>query len=406
MFLRLAWRNIWRNRKRSLISIASVLFAVVIAMVMRSMQVGFYTHSINNVVSFYTGYIQVHAPGYWERKSVDRSFTEADSPAKMIGGMRHVVSVAPRLETFALASAGNITDGAMIVGIEPETENRMTNLKNKLVSGQYLTTDDSGVLLAEGMARHLQLTVGDSVVVLGQGYHGTMAMGKYPITGVVKFPTPELNTTMIFMTVPAAQELTGAYDRLTSLAVMLDNEKQLDPVLNSIRDHLGGDFEVMSWKEILPELVQYIQIDNASGLIMLYVVYMVIAFGVLGTVLMMTMERTREFGMLMSVGMKRGALRKMIVVESVMLTFSGVVAGVIVSIPIILRYHANPIRLTGEFATAAEQWGFEPIMPFSLDPHIFFTQAVTVLIIAIAAAIYPIIRVSRLDPVTALRRGG
>lgn len=405
LYVNLAWRNIWRNKKRSIIAMSSVLFAVLIAMVMRSMQLGFYARAIDNVVSFYTGYIQLHAPGYDDEQSIDKSFAATDTLRDYVNGLDHVVFSAPRLETFGLIAGGKNTDGALIIGCDPEMEDRLTNLKSKVVEGRYLAPDDRGILLAEGLARHLGLAVGDEVIVLGQGYHGMSATGKYPILGLVKFPAPDLNSSLAYLPLRETRELTGAYGRLTSLAVMLDSQNALDGVTRTLRAGLGDTMEVLTWEEIMPEMVQFIQMDNASGIIMLVIIYIVIGFGILGTILMMTMERIREFGMLMAVGMKRKTLQVVVVIESVFLTVVGALAGTLISIPIVWYFHLNPILLSGDIAELTRQYGFEPIMPFSVDPWIFVAQGTTVLAIALIASLYPLIKLVRIDPVTAIRTG-
>ncbi len=406
LYLSLAWRNIWRNKRRSWISIASVLFAVIIALGTRSMQLGFYSHSINNVVSFFTGYMQVHTEGFNEKQSLDKSFILSDSLLAEMKETRYVTLTAPRLETFALISAGQITDGALIIGIDPKQENKFTKLKDKLTAGRYLNENDDGIVLAEGMAQHLKLGVGDTVVVLGQGYHGIMAAGKYSIVGIVKFPIPDLNTRMAYITLPNAQQLTGAYDRVTSLAVMIDKAKHMEAIAESLRNTLSDEFEVVTWKEMMPELDQTIEWDSAGGVIMLWLIYIVVGFGILGTVLMMTMERVREFGVLMAVGMKRFFLSRLIFIESVILSLFGAIAGMVLGIPFLLYMREHPIILTGEYAEMVIGYGFEPIMPFILELSIFTSQTLAVLIIAIFATIIPIWRVSRLNPVDAMRTGG
>jgi putative ABC transport system permease protein len=384
---------------------ASIMFAVLIALVMRSMQTGFYARSIDNVVSFYTGFIQIHARGYSDESSVNKSFAMSDSLLRDLDGIGEITYYAPRLEVFALVSGGDLTDGASIVGIDPSLEDSLTSLRSKVTQGSYLHHGGGGIMLAQGMAEHLKVSVGDTVVVLGQGYHGLTAAGRYRVSGVVKFPSPEQNNAMAYMTIGHAQELTGAYGRLTSLAIMIKSHKALEETAGRLRAALGPRYEVKTWREILPEMVQFIQTDNASGLIMLFIIYMVIAFGIFGAILMMTMERTREFGMLISIGMKRRVLQAIIVIESVMLSITGVVAGVIVSLPVILYFHANPIKMSGDVAEMTRQYGFEAIMPFSLDPWLFYHQAMVVLLIALAASCYPLLKISRMNATRALREG-
>ncbi len=403
MYLSLAWRNVWRNKKRSTITIASVFFAVVIALFTRSMQLGSYRHMIRNAVSFYTGYIQVHSAGYWEKQSIDRTFVYSDSLAAHLSGVAHVTESTPRLESFALVSSGDQTAGAAVVGISPGTEDRITRLAGRVVEGSYIEPDDGRILLARGLANHLDVAAGDTVVLLGQGYHGVMAAGKYEVAGLVSFPSPDLDASMSFLSLPAAQSLYVAPERISAVVFMIDGQKSLAAALSGIRKRVDGAYEVMSWDEMLPELVEYIEVDNVSGLISLWIVYMVIGFGILGTVLMMTMERTREFGMLIAIGMKRFRLAMMIFMESVMLSLIAVLVGSALGLPLLLYMRVNPITFGGRTAEVFASYGFEPIMPFSADPLIFVTQGLSVLAMAVVAAVYPVVRAFKLAPVEAFR---
>jgi putative ABC transport system permease protein len=405
LYATIAWRNLWRNKRRSLISISSVVFAVVIALATRSMQLGFYGHTIENIVSLYTGYLQVHARGFYEKQSLDHSFTEVDSVAARVERTPHVTRTAPRLESFALLSSGNLTDGVQITGIDPEREDSLTGLRRRLTRGRYLRPDDRGILLGSELAEHLGLSVGDTVVAIGSGYHGVSAAGRFPVAGILSFPTPELNATIGYLALPAAQWFYGAPDRVTSLAVMIDNPDALPEVEQKLRSTLRTGLEVITWETMMPEMVQYIEFDNASGIIMLLLVYVVIAFGILGTVLMMTMERTREFGVLVAVGMKKRLLGGIVLFESVILALQGALAGILLAVPLLVYLAGHPIVLHGASAEAIARYGFEPILPFSLHPSIFLWQTVAVIAIAVAAAILPLHRIHALDPVTAMRQG-
>jgi ABC-type antimicrobial peptide transport system permease subunit len=160
----------------------------------------------------------------------------------------------------------------------------------------------------------------------------------------------------------------------------------------------------MTWSELMPELVQSIEVDNAGGIIMLGILYVIIGFGIFGTVMMMTAERTREFGILISVGMKKWRLNLVSFFESMFLSFIGVMAGVIVTIPILYYLHRNPILLTGETADMMLKFGLDPIMPFRFAPNIFIDQFLTVLVIAMISALYPLSYIRKLRPVSAMRK--
>ncbi len=409
-YILLAWRNLWRNKKRTFIAASSVLFAVLLALLMRSMQSGYYDYMIDASVRMYTGYIQVHGKDYWEKRSLEESMIlseQKENEIKNIEGVTHTVN---RFETFSLLSHGNVTKVAQIIGIEPKDEDQITGLKAKVVEGKYLQEDSKGILLAQGLAELLNAGVGDTVVIYGQGYHGVTAAELVSVQGIVKFTLPELNKSFSYISIPYAQWVFSAPGRTTSLSIMIGNPKSLERITEKIRNIFSdsdgkadANYEVMTWEKLSPELVQSIQVDNAQGIIMLAILYLVIAFGIFGTIMMMTAERVKEFGILISVGMKKSKLYLVTILETLFITFIGVIAGAIISLPILLYFVANPIPLTGEMADAVLAWGFEPILPFAINPGMFFAQIWTVLAIALVSGLYPINFIRKLKPVEAVR---
>ncbi|MCH7773621.1 MAG: ABC transporter permease [Bacteroidetes bacterium] len=403
-YLQLAWRNLWRNKRRTLIASASIFFAVIFALLMRSMQEGSYDYMVDASVSMYTGYIQVHAKEYWDKRSIDKSMELSQTRIGKIDSVKHVTLVTPRLESFSLISYGNVTKVASIVGIHPELENKMTDLKNKLISGKYLTENSKGVMIAEGLATLLKVEIGDSVVLYGQGYHGVTAAAQVEVEGIVKFTLPALNKTMVYLSLDYSQWLYAAPNRVTTLSIMIDEAKKINEVHVAVRNLFDEKYEVMMWSELMPELVQSIEVDNAGGIIMLGILYVVIGFGIFGTVMMMTAERTKEFGILISIGMKKWRLSYVSFLESLFLSFIGVLAGIIVSIPILYYLKQNPIPLTGEMADVMLKFGLDPIIPFRFAPNIFVDQFLTVLVIAMISALYPLSYIRKLNPVKAMRK--
>ena len=402
-YIKLAWKNLWRNKKRTLIAASSVFFAVVLALLMRSMQRGYYDYMIDASVRMYTGYIQVHGKDYWEKKSLEESMVLDDDKVKQIKKIEGVTLTTKRFETFSLLSFGKTTKVAQVIGIDPESEDKLTNLKDKLIKGDYLTNDSKGMLLGEGLAELLNVNVGDTIVVYGQGYHGVTAAELVPIQGIVKFTLPDLNKSFSYLAIPYAQWIYSAPNRLTSLSIMIESPKMLDEINSRIKNLFDESYEVMTWEDLSPELVQSIQIDNAQGIIMLGILYLVIAFGIFGTIMMMTAERVKEFGILISVGMKKWKLYLVTMFETIFISFIGVVAGGIISVPIILYFVNNPIPLTGEYAEAILAWGFEPILPFAIYPGMFFAQMWTVLAIALLSVFYPVNFIRKLEVVDAIR---
>jgi ABC-type lipoprotein release transport system permease subunit len=383
---------------------SSIAFAVMLAIVMGSLQKGVFDNLIRNVVSFYSGYIQIHHEGYWDEQVIEESFPEDSALAARLGRIPGVLAVVPRLESFALASAGSVTRGCMVAGTAAERERAMTRLDEKLTAGTYLDGSGSGVLVGEALARKLQLGVNDTLVMIGQGYQGSMAAGKYRVRGILRFGAPQLNETMVFMDLATARQFTGADRQLTSLAFALDNPQELEQVRTAVQKASGAGYEVMTWKEMMPDIENHIRADAASLYIQSGVLYLIIAFGLFSTILMMMAERRYEFGMLIAIGMKKFNLGTMLLLENLLMTFMGTLAGMAFSLPVVLFLKHRPLRFSGQVAKAYEQFGFEAVFPATLDGGIFIIQALTVMVISLLIGVYPMLHVARINPVIAMKR--
>lgn len=299
---------------------------------------------LGNVIKMSTGYGQIHEKGYWEDPVIDNIF----NPDTVIGAAsasRHIDTVVPRLESFALATNNHGSKGAAVVGIDPFLENELTGLKERLIAGQYLKTGDQSIIVSEGLADHLKSAVGDTIILLGQGYHGNTAVGMYEISGIVKFPTPDLNNSMIYLPLEEAQYLHAAPELVTSLVIIPHDPEKLDKSLKTTRSALGSDYEVMEWQQLIPELVSAMQMDKASDFIFFFIIYLVIGFGIFGTILMMTNERKHEFGVLLAIGMKRTKLVTIVFIETILIAIFGILAGTVFTLPFLAYFYNNPIRL-------------------------------------------------------------
>ncbi|HMU09451.1 MAG TPA: ABC transporter permease [Ferruginibacter sp.] len=402
--IKMAWKNMWRNRTRTAITMAAIFFAVILSVIASSLKDGIFDNLVKNVVSFYTGYVQVHKQGYWEEQILDNSIESSAETEKKLLQNKNITAVTSRLESFALVSSEDITKGALVVGIEPEKEDRITSLKSKLVEGNYLKTTDKAVLLAKGLAERLKLKTGDTLVLIGQGYHGATAAGKYRIAGIVKFGSPELNDKVVFMPLLLAQDFYGAYNMISSYILSLQNTKDLQPTTSALRAVLGATYEVMAWEDIIPEVKQHIETDNNNMKYIQGILYMLICFGIFGTLLMMMVERKYEMGMLVAIGMKKSKLIILQLTESVLTVLSGCLLGIMASIPLVYFFNRNPLKIGGETAKAYERFGFEAVFPTSTDASNFIYQGMVVLIIGLVLSLYPMYKIIRLNPVTAMKR--
>jgi ABC-type lipoprotein release transport system permease subunit len=403
MILKLIWRNLWRNSRRTWITTASISFSVFLAIAMQSFQRGVFTNLVNNIVGFYSGYIQIHKSGYWDEKVLDHCFDEADSLYTTLSEIPGMKSAAPRLETFILASIETTTKGCLLTGIDPEKEDALTGIRKRLIAGEYLERIDTAVLLAEGLAERLGVSLNDTIVLFGQGFQGTLAAGKYPVKGILHLAAPSLNDNMVFMPLNAARYLLNAESKLTSLCINIENTGTMNNLRDEIAARLDTTYETMTWEEMMPDIAGHIKADSATNRIYTGILYFIISFGFFGTILMMAAERTYEFGMLIAIGMKKMKLGLILIGETFVITIFGICIGMFISLPFVLYFQRHPIRFGGTTAKAYEQFGFEPVFPTMLHPPIFFTQAVIVFFMALIIGLYPMWYVHRLDPVTSMK---
>jgi ABC-type lipoprotein release transport system permease subunit len=390
---KMAWRNLWRNKRRTLISVASVFFAVFFAMIMRSLQLGTYDHMFRNVIESYTGYLQIQNIDFWDNKTVDNLFDYTPALEQIVMADKNSNAIVPRFESFALASSGNITKGVLVMGIDPEKEIYLSNVKGKLVkyklsagnienlkkadlpeklknefdlfngnaysskasmmielgisekdSGAifpvmkkyasfengYLKTGEPGILLGDKLATYLRTGIGDTLVLIGQGYHGTTAAGKYRIEGIVKMPTPDFDNKIVYLPIDICQELYNAPGMLTSLAVSIkeNDDSEIKRMIAALNTKLDPPLRVIGWREMNELMINQMDADSKSGMIMIGILYLVIAFGIFGTVLMMTAERRREFGVLVALGMQKSKLAGVVIIEMIYIGFLGILSGI------------------------------------------------------------------------------
>lgn len=468
-YIKLAWRNIWRNKRRTIITASSVMFAIFFALIMRSYQLGTYQNMTESIVQAYTGFIQLHAKDFWKERTLDYLFENNDELSEKLAKVENVSLMVPRFESFALASAGLQTKVAIVTGIDPQKEEEMSSLTQKIIQyritekiieelkqsgvneetldkliesrklsfvseddcrkkiskvfdeetynkfieeilskskidGKYLSQDDEGVLIGDRMAKFLKLGVGDTLVLMGQGYHGASAAGKYPIRAIVRMPNPDLDNQMVYLPLQACQNLYSAENMLTSLSFNLKNPQKTEETQAEILTLVDPEtYEVMTWREMLSVLVQQIESDNYSGIIMLWILYIIVGFGVFGTVLMMTAERQKEFGVMVALGMQKSKLSFIVFLELVILSVIGIFSGIILSLPIIRYYVVNPIELTGDMAEMMENFGMEAILPFAWQIDYFIAQSISVVVIILIAIIYPLSKIRAIKAMKALR---
>ncbi len=392
--LKIAWRNIWRNKRRTLITASSLMFAVIFGVSMRSMQLGTYDTMIDSAVRQYSGFIQVQDTAYWKDKTIDELMPESEEAIMKIAEIDGVISVLPRLESFALISSGNKTKGAFLQGVDPSIDSKMTGIADKIVKGRYIEPGDDGLIIGQRLAGFLNINVGDTIVLISQGYHGVTAADVFPVRGIVRIPNPALDKVLMIGDIGTVQEFYGAEEKLTALVVNIEDKSMISTIIPKVEAALDDNSLVtLSWTQMNKELQQQIEADNGGGIVMLIILYSVVFFGILGTIIMMTAERKKEFGVMVALGMQKGYLSLIVLFETIFLGMLGAFLGAIVSSSIVWYFHDSPIKITGEMADIYEQFGIEPVLSFSTDLSIIGNQFLIVLFLLLVAVIYPMIKI-------------
>ena len=403
MIYLLIWRNIWRNKRRTLITMASVAFTVFLAVTMKSMQTGVFENLIRNMVSYYSGYLQVHKSGYWDEKVLDNCFNSADSDLIQAVKYQGIKQIIPRLETFILISNGDQTKGCMVAGIDPPIEESLTHFSKKLISGNFWKEENNEIVLASRLAEKLNANVGDTVFLLGQGYRESFVAGKFKVSGIIHFGSPELNASIAFLPLGVAREMLNTGQNITAYILDLEDPEKMEILQNDLKERIPSDYEVLSWKEMMPEISDHMKADGMGYYVMMGILYLIIVFGTFGTIFMITAERKYEFSMLLAIGMKKRMLTFILFGEILLLAFGGAILGMCLSIPIVLYLQEFPIRLGGEFGKAFEQYGFEPVWPALFEWNVIFEQSLIVLILSVIIGLYPVWHVFRFKEIGKIR---
>lgn len=405
MLLKLAWRNIWRQKRRTILTAAALALTLALSLFMRSLQEGTYANNIENAARFYTGLIQLQHPEFAESHSIDDLLPMDEAFLKPAISNPNITRILPRIESFALAASEDKSKGVMVLGVDTVAEDSYSAISNRLVQGEFLVPDDQQVLIGEGVARYFGVGVGDELILYGQGYRGQTAAGLYRIKGILDFPVAQLDNQLVYMPIFLAQTLYSTGDQVTAWVMDVKPLTQLPMTISQLNDHYEGEVNVRDWQDLAPEMAQQILMDKAGGIFIMYLLYGVVGFGLFATLLMMTLERQREFGVMLATGMLKRKIMALIGLESMMIGILGIVAGMVITTPVLVWFYFNPIELTGETAELVLEMGWAPILPMALDPLLMIDQIFIVSALLIICLIYPMWRVRRLDVVNALKGG-
>ncbi len=411
LLIRLAWRSLWRNWRRSLIAMSAVIFAITLSIIQRGMQYGTYAETIKTAVRVSTGYLQIQKIGYNKNPTLQKSFDLNRQIADAVKDIPQIDGSSPRIQADALLSYRDQSLGVMIMGVSPKTEDLITDFPKKIDAGRFLSADTGGhnravpeIVVGYKLLQNLNAQVGDSVVVLAQGFDGILGNMFVRIVGTFKTGSDEFDRMGGFMEISDLQSFLGMGERINAVAMSVRNPKDLQSIvdrLNPVLKPMG--LVALPWQDLLPQLKQMIELDNSSGVLYIIILLFVVGFGILNTVLMSITERFREYGVMLSLGMSQERLVVAVALEIFFMLIMGFIIGNGIGAAVNAYWIRHPIVLGGDVAKLYQEYGFAPILASSLSFKIFVDSSLTIMGISIVAAVYPLWRVLRLEPLKGIR---
>lgn len=405
---KLAWRNIWRNRRRSIITISAIAFSVLIVTLSRSLQYGTYDTMEAMAVRLYNGEIQVHRAGFQEEQTLSYWLRQDEENwSEILNEHPEFVGLSKRITAFGLISTDSASAGALIIGIEPESEGQITQFSKMVRYGHRLAADaDHEVLVGVTLAKNLRASLGDTLVVLTQGYQNQMGADVYVIRGLLSAGNADVDRGIMVMPLQNAQDLFSLYGGVTQVIYATNNFRKAEERSRILTNDFSDDnIEVLSWEEMMPDLKQLIVLDNVSGAIYLAFLLVVVGFEIFNATMMSVMERTKEFGVMESIGMKPGQITTLVLMESTTKVLLAVIIGLLLAVVGIIYFIHFPIALSEQLQEAYASYGFTfDSLVFASRARVFIEPFVSILIISLLALFFPIYRTRQLSPIEALRR--
>ena len=404
----MACRNIWRNPRRTILTICAITFSSLLLVFMLSFQFGSYETMINTSVKIQTGHLQVQAQAYQDKKSMRLVVTDPDAVASILDKIPQVQAYSFRSQAFSLVSSQKRSYGALVTGIDPAREVRVSRLKELIRKGQFLSeTDRDQALIGTLLARNLSLQLGDEITLLGQGRDGSIAATVVTVKGIYSSGIDALDRSVIQIPLKTFQDVYAMGSAVHEIVIIAQSLASIDAIQHSISASITAvanptPLKVLDWEELMPGLRQGIEMDLVSGMIFYFLLILVVAFSILNTFLMAIFERTREFGVLMAIGTSPGRLTKILLIESMSMAISGIVAGIVLGGAVTLYFQSHGIDISGA-SDLLSQFGISGRIYPRLSLLSALSGPAAVLLITLVAALYPALKVQRLQPVEAMR---
>lgn len=400
----MSWRSLWRNKRRTIITISAVAFATFLTLISKAMNDGTYLTNIKFAIESFSGYLQINHKGYIENPTLKKSFIPSNSLQEILNSTPFLKSYTRRVVGDGLVAYKNNTFGVMVLGIDPDSERKVSKIGEKTRVGNFVNNEyKNDIVIGSKLLEKLEASLGDTIVILVSCFDGSMGDMKLRIGGVMKSGQPEFDAGILFMHIKTAQDLFALDGRVSSIVISLTNFDKIRKAKDYLDTRLKNDLEVSDWTRIMPELKQTMDMDSVNSLIFLGILIVIVGFGILNTILMSVTERFREFGIILAIGAKNTKLVWIVIFETLCISIIGLITGLILGVMLNYYVYYNPIKITGIMADMYTDLGFIPAIYTSVSVDIYIYTISYILLICLLAMIYPAYRVSKLEALKGIR---
>jgi len=402
LLFKLAWRNIWRNSRRSIIVIGSVVVGVIALLLIDSLDNGFLNQMLFNQISSNVAHIQIHKKGFNNNKKLQSFVPGAEKVDETLANEAHVKHFSKRVIAFGLLSSASNSSGIYIYGVNPGKEKFVSYIHQFIVKGKYFTGGEREIVIGEKLARKLKVSLGDKVVALANTPSGSIGSEVFRVVGIFKTPNSEFDKIHIYIPIRTAQKMLDIGNNFHEYAIILDNYKNAKSVAADLKNKLDAGYEVFSYEDILPLLLLQLDLFKEMMFIINLIVGLALIFGIINAMLMSVFERIQEIGVLMSIGMKNIKIFLMIVFEAIILGVSGTILGIILGYALTQTLAVYGIDLS-IFSDSLTSFGVGSIIYPILSLDNLIVTLFMIPFVSVIGAIYPAIKAIRLEPVNAIR---
>ena len=412
--LRLTWRNLWRNPRRTMIAMAAIGFGYAMLLFVACLMAGLRQQMVESGTDLLLSEIQVHAPNYYPDRPIQltlggRKGTEVGALVSGIAADRRVQAASPRLYAYGLVSATHQSAGAQLLGVDPDLEHKITVLQTRMVKGSYLTGGmPKGVVMGDKLATMIGVDVGSEIVLLTPAADGSTGNDLYTVAGMFHTGLDAMDRDLVLMPLASLQELLRLPPgRIHEVGIKLHDIGAAMTVAATLEVQLGRTIpvRVRPWQELAPALADYVQFNRRVTFILFFIFFLSAAMGIVSTMLMAIIERTRELGLLMSLGMRPAQVVGLIVAEAACLAGASLVLGGVLGAPLLWYLQVHGLNLGGE-GDAVSLAGIVvgPLWYGQQDFTAYAQAALGLAVTTLASALYPALRAARFRPAEALRK--